>query len=496
MRNPMIVLNSLAEVALKENCQFKRLYRNLYNEEFYYIAYKNLSSKENMISDTDSIDRMKERVDKLINEIKDESYKPYPAQGVYIPKKNGKKILLGIPSIDDKIVQEIIRSILESIYENNFSVNSHGYRPKRSCHTAIDQISKQKGTQWYIKGDIKCFFDNINHHRLIDILRKKIKDEKFINLIWKFLRAGYLEEWKYNNTYSGIPQGGIISPILSNIYLNEFDKYVDDVRLSFEEGKERTKINYSMDTEFKRLYYVRYADTFIIGVIGNKEDTKKIKENIKNFLKEKLELELSEEKTLITSSKDRAKFLGYEITVRSQEIKRVKQNDTVKKRTYGQTKVYMPKEAWITKLKEHGAVNVINKKGKEIWEPTHRTYLINNDDLEIIKTYNAEIRSLYNYYRLAMNVNSLNSYNYIMKYSFVKTMGHKYKTSIRKIFDKYTIDGKLGIKYMTKNGPEICYYYDEGFARNKTGSNWKDIEMHPSTKLKIEVCEWHEKENT
>ena len=257
---------------------------------------------------------------------------------------------------DDKLVQEVIRMILEAIYEGSFEYKSHGFRPYRSCHTALTQISKPfNGVKWFIEGDIKGFFDNINHDMMIGILQERIVDERFIRLIRKFLNAGYIEEWVFHKTYSGTPQGGIISPILANIYLDKLDKYMKEYILKFDKGdgrkanrqrtiyerektlavlklkaeKDETQRKLivkqikaidrnramipscdEMDSEYKRLKYVRYADDFLIGVIGNLAECKQIKEDITNFLSEKLHLILSEEKTLITHSEKAAKILS------------------------------------------------------------------------------------------------------------------------------------------------------------------------------------------
>lgn len=176
MRNPLSVLDSLNDK--DEKYVYHRLYRNLFNREFFLMAYNNIYAKEgNMTkgSDENTIDGMSmARIDKIIDTLKDESYQPQPAKRVYIPKKNGKKRPLGIPSIDDKLVQEVVRLILESIYDNKFSDRSHGFRPNRSCHTALKQFkSLGTGAKWWIEGDIEGFFDNIDHHTLINILREK-----------------------------------------------------------------------------------------------------------------------------------------------------------------------------------------------------------------------------------------------------------------------------------------------------------------------------------
>lgn len=349
MRNPDVVLNNLVSKSKEENYVFDRLYRNLYNPDFYLKAYANIYAKPgNMTkgSDKKTIDGFShERINSLIESLKNETYQPKPSKRVYIPKKNGKKRPLGIPSFDDKLLQEVVRMILEAIYEGDFQDSSHGFRPKRSCHTALEQVRATfTGARWFIEGDIESFFDNIDHHTLVSILEKRICDSKFIRLIWKFLRAGFITDWQYHSTYSGTPQGGIISPLLSNIYLNELDKYVKEDTTNFNRAKKKAtnkeykrreylvykqkkKLKESwnnlseeqkkdgiktykslkqellavdfadpMDSNYKRMRYVRYADDFIIGIIGSKEDCLKIKKDLTIFLGEKLKLNLSEEK--------------------------------------------------------------------------------------------------------------------------------------------------------------------------------------------------------
>lgn len=358
MRNPKNVLNNLVKHSNVSGYKFERLYRILFNEQMFYTAYQRIYAKQgNMTAGTDgkTVDEMSiQRIENLISKLRDESYKPNPAKRVYIPKKNGKKRPLGIPSFEDKLVQEVVHMILEAIYEGSFENTSHGFRPRRSCQTALNQIQDTfLGTKWFIEGDIKGFFDNIDHNVLIGILEERIADERFIRLIRKFLNAGYIENWKYRHTYSGTPQGGIISPILANIYLDKFDKYMEEYAQSFNKGASRrldkdyrrikdrknklekklksetdTKVRkdlidkikgyyrqmqqmpcvMEMDEEYRRLKYVRYADDFLIGVVGSHEECGQIKANITQFMKDKLKLELSAEKTLITQAQEKLNF--------------------------------------------------------------------------------------------------------------------------------------------------------------------------------------------
>ncbi|PFJ70682.1 group II intron reverse transcriptase/maturase [Bacillus cereus] len=515
MRNPDDVLGSLVTKSNNKNYKYNRLYRNLYNPSFYLKAYTSISPNQgNMTKGTDgkNIDGFSlEKINILIESLKDESYQPYPSKRVFIPKKNDSKRPLGIPAFKDKLLQEVIRMILEAIYEKSFKESSHGFRPKRSCHTALYKVRKTfTGVKWFVEGDISGFFDNIDHHTLIALLRRRITDEKFIRLIWKFLRAGYLEEWQFQSSYSGTPQGGVISPLLSNVYLTELDIFMEEYKKEFTKGdKRKTTKSYKrqeyltykhrkqlkenweqlteqekkqgiikykslkkellkitcgdpMDESYKRIQYVRYADDFLVGIIGNKADAMKVKEDLTDFLRNKLKLELSQEKTLITHSSKKARFLGYDIMVsRKLDTKRDK-NGFLMRHQIMRCKLYLPSEKWIEKLKHYGALRIM-PNGK--WRIQHRTYLLNNDELEILNTYNMEIRGLYNYYSLAENVCTLQSFYYFMKYSFAKTLAAKHKMSVAKVMAKYKVKGHLAIQYQAKSEKRISYFYNDGFRR-------------------------------
>lgn len=532
MRNPEKVLNSLTEHSTDLNYKFERLYRILFNEEMYYIAYEKLSKKNGNLTegvDGKTIDGMSmSRIKRLIDTLKDETYQPMPSRRRYIPKKNGKKRPLGIPSFCDKLLQEVVRMILEAIYEGSFEKSSHGFRPKRSCHTALVSIQKSgNGTKWFIEGDIKGFFDNINHEVLINILKERIADERFIRLVRKFLNAGYVEDWVFHKTYSGTPQGGIISPILANIYLDKFDNYIQEYIDQFDKGarrhrstaarhwegkkynltkklkvetnetvrkqliaqikeviKERCKYPASdeMDANFKRMKYVRYADDFLISVIGDKKDCIKIKNDIKEYLNNVLKLELSEEKTLITNAKKPAKFLGYDIFVRqSNDTHRDISGNPV--RSYDHKIVlYVTTEVMRKKLLEYDAVEITVRNEKAFWKPKARNYMKNNDDLEIISQYNSEIRGFYNYYSIANNSCVIDSFYNIMEYSMYKTYAGKYRTSKSKIIERFKRNGEFSIPYTNKRGYEFRReFYNNGFKRKKIADMNFAIDSLPNT---------------
>lgn len=549
MRSPERVLNSLNEHSKDSSYKFERLYRILFNEELFYVAYQKIASNEGSTtkgSDGRSIDEMSlARIETLIASLKDESYQPHPSRRVHIPKKNGKTRPLGIPAFEDKLVQEVVRMILEAIYEGHFETTSHGFRPKRSCHTALLHIQKTfNGAKWFIEGDIKGFFDNIDHDVLVQILRERISDDRFIRLIRKFLKAGYVEDWTFHNTYSGTPQGGIVSPILANIYLDKLDKYVKEYIRHFDKGTKRRSGKESndltnerkrtvrklrkvkdgaekaalvarlkaieqeraafpsgdeMDGSYRRLKYIRYADDFILGVIGSKEDAQRIKEDIKSFLSASLALELSEEKTLITHTGKSAKFLGYEITVTRDNHQRRDVRGCLR-RTYGKrVRLNVSMATLRDKLLEYGAMEIKLRNGKEIWKPKCRSGLIFNDDLEILDRYNRETVGFCNYYLIANNCVVLHNFRYIMEYSMYKTFAGKYRSTVRKINKKYRLNKLFTVKYEQKGVIKSRTFYKTSFKRRTTAFNGScDIEPYSiadvsrtnlTDRLKAEKCE-------
>ena len=535
MRNPTEVLKSLAEKSKDELYRFKRLYRNLYNPEFYWLAYKNIYANDGSMTagaDGTTIDGMSdERIKGIIESLRDRSYRPKPAKRVYIAKKNSnKKRPLGIQSGNDKLVQEVVKMILESIYEPVFSNRSHGFRPRRSCQTALMQIQNTfTGTNWFVEGDIHACFDSFDHHVVIDLLRKRIDDEAFIQLIWKFLKAGYMEQWEYGRTYSGVPQGSGVSPVLCNIYLNELDKFMEQYAINYnttaqrkrlstayrtsvnrtyryrcegkqiwekltpEERKSRSKklkelerVEKSItptvpkDEQYKRIQYTRYADDFLIGVIGSKEDAEQIKQDVKAFLQEKLKLEMSDAKTKITHTGDRARFLGYDITVsRSQVVKRLA-NGKVQRCQTGVVKLLVPREKWVAKLLEYQAMKIkINENGKERFVALHRGKLVNKSDIEILTTYNAEVRGLYNYYSIANDAFKIGRFGNVMKYSMYKTFACKYKTNVHEMKRRYCVNDLFTVSYETRSGTKTTTFYRDGYKRKEKATFFDNVNELP-----------------
>ena len=535
LRNPTEVLKSLTEMSKNETYRFQRLYRNLYNPEFYWLAYKNIYANDGSMTagaDGTTIDGMSdERIERIILSLRDRSYQPKPARREYIAKKNSdKKRPLGIQSGNDKLVQEAVKMILESIYEPVFSDKSHGFRPNRSCQTALMQIQKTfTGTNWFVEGDIHACFDSFDHHVLIGLLKKRIADEAFIQLIWKFLKAGYMEQWTFDRTYSGVPQGSGVSPVLCNIYLNELDRYMEKYAQEFntkaqrkrfsaaykssvsrtyryrkagreiwdglspEERKVRSKTLKKLemeeksitptipkDADYKRIQYTRYADDFLIGVIGSKHDAEKVKRDVKVFLWETLKLEMSDAKTKVTHTGDRARFLGYDITIsRSQNLKK-KADGRVQRCQTGVVKLLVPREKWVGKLIEYRAMKIkINENGKERFVALHRGKLVNQRDIEILARYNAEVRGLYNYYSIANDSFKIGRFANVMKYSMYKTFACKYKTNVHEIKRRYFVNDLFTVAYDTKSGRKTTTFYKDGFKRKEKATKFDNVSELP-----------------
>jgi group II intron reverse transcriptase/maturase len=449
----------------KKGEPLERVYRLLYNPELYLSAYGKIYSNAGATTPgttEETVDGMsQEKIQAIIECIRQERYVWTPTKRVYIPKKNGKKRPLGLPTWSDKLLQEVLRTILEAYYEPQFSDHSHGFRPERGCHTALREIwGKWTGVIWFIEGDISGCFDTIKHDVLLNILRENIHDERFIRLISNMLNAGYMEDWKFNATLSGTPQGGVISPILSNIYLHTLDEYVETQlipRWTRGEEKQRNQVYYRLikraadhrsrgnmevakalkqqamqlpstdtnDPDFRRLKYVRYADDFLLGFIGPKAEAEHIKEEIGIFLRDMLKLEMSEAKTLVTHARtEAAHFLGYEIHTLQDNSQRGKDK---RRSINGKVGLRVPRKVVEEKCQKY------TRNGK----PERRPELMENSDFTILSTYQAEYRGIVEYYRMAYNLTSLDKLKWVMERSLTMTLADKFQTSVTKIYRKY-----------------------------------------------------------
>ena len=465
MRKANIILNIHRERGSK-GFPLERVYKHLFNPEFYLSAYgkiyRNTGATTKGATD-ETVDGMTlQKINDIISLLRQEKYRWSPVRRTEIPKANGKKRPLGIPTWSDKLVQEVLRMLLEPYYEARFSEHSHGFRPQRSCHTALCEVQRTwRGAVWFIEGDIKGCFDNIDHSILLSIIRRDIRDGRLIRLIEGLLKAGYMQDWQRYDSLSGTPQGGIISPLLANVYLNELDRYVVDsiipaytrgvrrranpeyaslaqrIRTARRRGdwetverlkRERRKLpqGLSHDPDYRRLRYVRYADDFLLGFVGPKKEALRIRHRLAEFLRNQLKLTLSMEKTFITHAvTDRAKFLGYEITV-------TRANTLVTRSggrgANGGIALLMPAAVAQT-YRRH-----FSRGGKII----HRTELIPETDYTIVQRYQSVLRGIYNYYCMAVNVSRRTArIKWILETSLVKTLAHKHKCSVNQVYGKY-----------------------------------------------------------
>ncbi len=480
MRTADTIIGLISERG-KKGLPLERIYKLLFNRNLYLEAYgkiyRNAGAMTHGVTDETPDGMSLEKIDAIIESLQYERYEWLPARRVSIPKKNGKKRPLGMPVWSDKLVQEVIRTLLNAYYEPQFSEHSHGFRPERGCHTALREIYHQWiGTTWFIEGDIKGCYDNLDHELLLKMLEEKIHDGRFIKLMKKLLEAGYMEDWTFNRTLSGVPQGGIVSPVLSNILLNKLDTFVETVLIPkyTRGGKRSVNPEYhrlitlswyhrkkgnvekaeelrnqaqtlpsvrTNDPDYRRLNYVRYADDMLLGLVGPRSEAEEIKQQLGEFLREELKLELSEEKTLITHARsEAARFLGYEVTTLQDNAKRTKKNtnnhgtETMCRSVNSRIGLRIPKDIIEAKCQRY-------LKGKEA---IHRAELLNDSDYAIVTAYQLEYRGIANYYRLAYNLHKLSKLKWVMEVSLTKTLAAKHQLSVKKVYEKY--GAKLAVK--------------------------------------------------
>jgi group II intron reverse transcriptase/maturase len=453
------------------------LYRQMFNPHLYMLAYGRLYSNHGAMTpgvDGETVDGMSQaKIERIIDALRHERYRFQPVKRTYIPKKNGKRRPLGLPSWSDKLVGEVMRLLLEAYYEPRFSGRSHGFRPRRGCHTALTEVvNTWAGTTWFVEGDISDCFGSFDHEIMLSILAEKIHDNRFLRLLRGMLKAGYLEDWEWNATLSGTPQGGVVSPILSNIYLDRLDTFVETVLIpQYTRGAGRKpnpayrqminaiararyhgdqatvrKLRKQLrslpskdlhDPSYRRLRYVRYADDHLLGFVGPKMEAEEIKQRLTAFLRDDLKLELSEDKTVITHARTgAATFLSYEITVQHDQRKLTAGRRAVN----GAISLRVPNTAIKAKYASY------LKRG----QPARRPQLVNFDDHHIINTYGAEYRGFVQYYLMAGNVSRLYRLHWVAQTSMLKTLACKYDSTVPKMAAKYRTT------IVTPHGPRTC----------------------------------------
>ena len=510
MRSAETVLGIIQDRG-KRGLPLEDVYRQLFNPELFLLAYGRVSRNAGAMTPgvtAETVDGMSlVKIGRIIDALRREAYRWTPVRRVYIEKKGStKKRPLGIPTWSDKLLQEVMRLILEAYYEPQFNPASHGFRPARGCHTALDEIGRcWLGTKWFVEGDIAKCFDSLDHSVLEATLREKVHDNRFLRLIGNLLRTGYLEEWRYNATLSGSPQGSVLSPVLSNVYLDRLDRFVETTlfpkynrgnRRKSNPAWERTrrqavKLEKSerwgeadllrhqmrqlpsldpMDPAYRRLRYVRYADDWLLGFSGPRCEAEEIKREVATFLRDSLKLELSETKTLITHARSQAaRFLGYHIAALHNDQKRDRRGH---RSINGQIGLRVPPDVvrgTCARYLRHG-------------EPMHRTELVHDSVFSIVAQFQREYRGVVEYYRRAYNLHRLNRLKWTMEWSLTRTLALKLRTSVSQVYRRY------GATIQTDQGPRVGLQVvvERGEGMRPLVARWGGITLARNTKAALD----------
>jgi group II intron reverse transcriptase/maturase len=483
------------------------VYRQLFNPALYLKAYAKIAANAGALTagvTDETVDGMSlKKIQVIIDRLRHERYRWTPVRRVYVEKKRStKKRPLGIPTWSDKLLQEVIRLILEAYYDPQFSNHSHGFRSGRGCQTALTAIQATwKGTTWFIEGDIAACFDSLDHEVLLSTLRERIHDNRFLRLLANLLKAGYLEDWRFHQTLSGSPQGGIASPILANVYLDRLDRFVETALLpTYNRGEQRRKsATYALlssrlcaarqrgqrklatlyqqalrrqpygdlnDPHYRRLRYVRYADDFLLGFAGPRSEAEAIKQQLQDFLRDELKLELSQTKTLITHGRTgAARFLGYDVSVQHK-------NHVIlggRRQLNGAIALRIPQEV------RQAAANRYVRNGK----PTHRPERINDEVFTIIREYAAEYRGIVEYYRMANNLHQLSYLRWAMETSLTKTLAEKLRISVPQVYRRYVthLGGRkvLQAQVQREGKPPLLATWGKTDLVRRTGGTLTDV---------------------